>query len=245
MIGIFGSCVSRDLFEHPLLRPFLGHYAARSSVVSAVAAPVAIDEESVINPSAWQRRCVLADFAKTCFDEFAATTPEWLVIDLIDERFDLLRVGGSYVTRSSAFTAAGLEDREEFGFERVRRMSQEGCALFDQAARGFAERVLELVPPERVVLHRARWCTRYRDAAGVHPFPQPRIELCRNQNQMLSRGYDTLAAAFGGHAVEMTVDPERDLADAGHRWELEPFHYQPAYNQAAMARLQALVGVAA
>jgi uncharacterized protein DUF6270 len=108
VIGIFGSCVTRDLFDHPALRPSLGHYVARCSVVSAVADPVATDEDSVVVPSAWQRRRVLADFQKTCFAQFAASVLDRLVIDLIDERFDLLRVDGSYVTRSSAFDAGKL-----------------------------------------------------------------------------------------------------------------------------------------
>jgi len=244
VIGIFGSCVTRDLFEHPSLRPLLGHYAARSSVISAVAAPVAIDEQSVVIPSAWQRRCVLADFGKTCFGQFATAPPEWLVIDLIDERFDLLRVDDSYVTRSSAFAAAGLEERGEFCFQLVRRMSEEGCELFDAAAQTFAQRVLELVPADRVVLHRALWCTRYRDGADVNEFPERRLELCRLQNAMLTRGYDALAAAFCGRAVEITVDAHRRLADAGHRWQLEPFHYEASYNEHAVDCLRALVEAA-
>lgn len=233
MIGIFGSCVTRDLFEHPALRQSLGHYAARCSMISAVADPVAIDEDSVAIPSAWQRRCVMADFQKTCFAQFAAGRLERLVIDLIDERFDLLRVNGSYVTRSSAFDAGRLGERTDFEFETVKRMSAEGCLLFERAAPLFAERVLEMLPAERVVLHRALWCTHYRDGADIHPFPEARLELCLRQNEMLTHGYDALAAAFGGRALEIRVEPERQLADARHRWQLEPFHYEQSYNDHA------------
>lgn len=241
MIGIFGSCVSRDLFEDPALRPMLGPYAARSSVISAVAPPVPIREETVVLPSAWQRRCVLADFHKTHFSQLADQRPRWIVIDLIDERFDLLRVDGSYVTRSSAFEAAGLGDRDDFGFELVRRMSAEGCALFEQAARGFAERILGVVPPHRVVLHRALWCTRYSANGEVREFDEPRLALCHRQNAMLNHGYDVLAEAFAGHTAVIEVDPDRHLADAGHRWQLEPFHYDSAYNNSAIERLRGIV----
>lgn len=239
-VAIFGSCVSRDLFEEPALRPALGPYLARSSVVSVVAPPVAIDPERIAIDSAWQRRCLLADFRKTFFSSLTEARPQWLVVDLIDERFNLLRGAESFVTRSSAFQAAGLDDAE-LGLEPVQRMSELGCALFDAAAEDFAARVSEVVPPERVVLHRALWCTRYRDGGEVLPFPAARLELCRRQNAMLERGYDALEEAFGGCATSIRLDPERELADAGHRWELEPYHYAPGYNRAAAARLHALV----
>ena len=161
-----------------MLRPALGHYGARSSVISAVAAPVAIDPARVVISSEWQRRCVLADFGKTFFASLEGTRPDWLVIDLIDERFDVLCTSASFVTRSSAFQAAGLDDASDLGVQPVRRMSPDGCELFDGAASDFAAHVLELVPRERIVLHRALWCTRFIRDGAVHAFPDERRQLC-------------------------------------------------------------------
>lgn len=238
-VAIFGSCVSRDLFESDVLRPSLGLYAARCSVVSAVAPPVSIDADRVELPSAWQRRCVLADFEKSFFHSLAGVRPDWLVIDLIDERFDLLRGAGSFVTRSSAFTAAGLDGTD--GFEFLRRASPEGCELFDRAAGEFADRVTAILPPDRVVVHRALWCTHYRSDGEVLAFPEPRLTKCRAQNVMLSRGYDALSTAFGEQANIIAVDPEVHLADGAHRWGLEPYHYERAYNDEGIGRLRSLL----
>lgn len=242
--GIFGSCVTRDLFEDPALRPTLGPYFARCSVVSAVAPPVAIDPRRVVLSSDWQRRCVLADFQKTFFEALAATPPDWLVIDLIDERFDILCATESFVTRSSAFQAAGLDAAPELDLHPLKRMSSQGCELFELAAPDFAARVTSIVPAAQVVIHRALWCTRYRSNGDVLEFPPERLDLCHRQNEMLNRGYDMLETAFGGRAVTLVLDPSRQLADAGHRWELEPFHYEPAYNDDARGRLRRLFGLA-
>jgi hypothetical protein len=236
-VAIFGSCVSRDLFEHPSLRASLVHYGARSSMVSAVARPVAIDPARVALTSAFQRRCVLADFAKTFFASLADARPDWLVIDLVDERFDLLQTQGSYVTRSSAFDAADLERRAGLEFETVRRMWGQGRALFDHAAGQFAERVTRTVPADRVVIHRALWCTSYRHNGDVLRFAPDRLELCRLQNDMLQQAYDRLERAFYGRARVIRVDPNTHHADAHHRWQLEPYHYEPAYNAEATERL--------
>lgn len=244
-VAVFGSCVSRDLFEDRRLRPLLGHYGARSSVISAVAAPVPIAPERIAISSEWQRRQVLADFGKTFFSSLEYRRPDWLVIDLIDERFDVLcTTGGSFVTRSSAFQAAGLDDADDLGLQPVRRMSPDGRTLFAHAAPAFAQRVLELIPRERIVLHRALWCTRFARDGAVHDFSEERRQLSELQNAMLTDGYDVLEEAFGGVGATIHVDPRRHLADAHHRWELEPYHYASAYNAYAAEELRQLTGTA-
>ncbi|UGS35720.1 DUF6270 domain-containing protein [Capillimicrobium parvum] len=239
-VAIFGSCVTRDVFEDPALRPSLGHYTARSSVISAVAPPLPVDEERVVLDSPFQRRCVLADLHKTFFDSLAEDPPDLLIVDLIDERFDLLAGAGTVVTVSSALQAAGLGENLHPDMRPLRRMSERGCELFAAAAPVFAARVTEIVPPERVILHRALWSLHYTDGERVHPFPDARLELCRLQNDMLDRSYDALADAFGAGVETLQLDPAEHLADAGHRWELEPFHYEASYNREAARRLQEL-----
>jgi hypothetical protein len=242
--AIFGSCVSRDLFEEPTLRKVLGNYAARSSVISAVAPPLPIDEERVVLPSAWQRRCVLADFQKTFLTSLREERPEWLVVDLIDERFDLLRTSETCVTHSSALAAAGLSTAPEFEFEPVRRMSSTGFSLFQSAAIDFAQQVVEVIPAERVVLHRALWSTDYRADGERNAFAGERRLLCEQQNAMLTAGYDALACAFDDRAISIERDPERHVADAHHRWGLEPYHYEETYNAFASDQLCTAFGLA-
>ena len=121
-IGIFGSCVTRDLFEDPAVRPSLARYTSRSSLISAVAQPVALDAERVRLDSSFQRRCVIEDFGKRFLAELASERLDWLVVDLIDERFDVLRTPSSFVTRSSAYQSAGLDEN---GYACIRRLTGE------------------------------------------------------------------------------------------------------------------------
>ena len=242
-IGIFGSCVTRDLFEDPDIRPALGQYTSRTTLRSVVAEPVPIDPKLVRLDSAFQRRCVLEDFAKTFFEQLAADPPDFLVIDLIDERFELLRTQtGSWVTRSSAFVSAGLDDAPGFAFERVRRLTGEAAALVLEAIPVFTERLTAIVPPERVILHRAFWLTSFRRDGELHAFPDDRTTFANHQNAALRHAYDALAKALGRRAPEIALDPDAYAADAHHKWDLEPFHYEPAYNAAAVARLRELSG---
>ena len=240
-IGIFGSCVTRDLFEDPAMRPALARYASRCSLISAVAAPVALDPERVRLDSAFQRRCVIEDFDKCFLAKLEHERLDWLVVDLIDERFDVLRTPESYVTCSSAYQGAGLADDDGFG--RVRRLTGEAGQLVEDAAREFAERVTAVLPAERVIVHRARWMTRYRDGEALHDFAPDRVDFANHHNAALDHAYDVLEQHLGGGAHTIAFDDGRFAADARHRWDLEPYHYEPAYNAAALERLRAVSGV--
>ena len=241
-IGIFGSCVTRDLFETSALRPALRHYASRSSVISVVAEPVPLDPALVRLESAFQRRCVLEDFAKSFWTQLEQSGSDWLLIDLIDERFEVLLTHGSCVTRSSAFLGAGLDGTLGAQLTPVRRLTAEADALLEDAVAAFAARVTELIAPERVVIHRAGWMTRYRDGGEVVAFPDDRAAFGERHNAALDSGYDCLQAHLGA-APTIALGRERFAADAAHRWTLEPYHYEPAYNAEARDRLRTLIGV--
>ena len=242
-IGIFGSCVTRDLFEDPELRPALGQYTSRTTLASIVAEPVPIDPALVRLDSAFQRRCVLEDFAKTFFEQLAKDPPDFLVVDLIDERFELVRTDRSLVTRSSAFVSAGLDHAPGLaGQERVKRLTGEAAQMVVDAIPAFTERLTEILPPERVILHRAFWLTSFRRDGQTYRFPQDRVAFANHQNAALRHAYDALAKSLGRKAPEIALDPDAYAADAHHKWDLEPFHYEPDYNAAAVARLRELTG---
>lgn len=243
-IAIFGSCVTRDLFEDAALRPAMVHYASRSSVISVVADPVPLREEEVVLESAYQRRAVLADCHKTFFPDLAALDPDWVVVDLVDERFHLLRTEGSFITESSAFAAAGLRSSDRFAScVTLHRLTGEAEQLFEAASTTFVERLTRIVPPERVILHRGLWLTRFRHGDAVEDFPEPRLTYARQNNGALMKQYDLLAERLGGRAHVTGPDPERHMADHDHKWALEPFHYEQAYNEAAIATIRELTAV--
>jgi len=242
-VSIFGSCVTRDLFEDPALRPTLAQYASRSSIVSAVADPVAVDERRVHLDSAFQLRCLLEDFNKTFFRNLQETRPDWLVLDLIDERFNLLRTPGSYLTRSSAFLNAGLDDGLDLDVAELPRLTEDTMMMLDGAIAEFVARVLAVVPAERIILHRAWWMTRYVCDGRIVAFPDDRATFAERHNAALLRAYATVERRLGPAAPTIDFGQDRFVADAAHRWDLEPFHYEVGYNAAAVAEVRRLIGV--
>ena len=240
-VAIFGSCVTRDLFEPAIAGLELVLYGSRSSLISACAPPVAIAEDAVVLESRFQRRCVVEDFRKTFLTRLEEAEPDWLVIDLIDERFNALATGGSFVTRSSEFVRAGLDTLPGVELTPVTRRDPRLPELYRSACRAFAERVSAVLAPDHVILHQARWCRRFRDRTGVHDFPIARAAYCAEMNRLLELIHAELVQAFDGRPRELAVAPETALADGEHHWGLEPYHYDAAYNQAARDGLRRLV----
>lgn len=240
-VAIFGSCVTRDLFEPAIPEVELVLYGSRSSLISVCAPPVAIEEDAVRLESRFQRRCVMEDFRKTFLTRLEEAAPDWLVIDLIDERFNVLATGSSFVTRSSEFVRAGLDAWAGAELAPVDRHDARLPQLYRSACHAFAQRVSAILPPDHVILHRARWCPRFRDATGVHDFPPARGAYCAQMNRLLDLIHAELVDAFGGQARELSITPEDALADGEHHWGLEPYHYDAAYNQAAREGLRGLV----
>jgi hypothetical protein len=240
-VAIFGSCVTRDVFEPAIPDVELVLYGSRSSLISVIALPVAIEEAAVRLESSFQRRCVVEDFRKTFLTRLEEAAPQWLIIDLIDERFNVLSTDGSFVTRSSEFVRAGLDGLPGTELTPVTHRDPRLPELYRSACRAFAERVSTVLPPEHVILHRARWCRRFRDATGVHDFPINRAAYCGEMNRLLDLIHAELVQAFSGRPLELAVAPETAMADGEHHWGLEPYHYDAAYQRAAREGLRRLV----
>ena len=80
---------------------FLKSYFARQSIVSAVSNPVACKLEDINLESSFQKRQVYNDLSKNAFQQLSQDDSEFLLIDLIDERFSLLEYENSIITKST------------------------------------------------------------------------------------------------------------------------------------------------
>src|SRR4051794_20901336 len=106
--AILGSCVTRDLLEGTNDVELVAYFA-RTSVVSAVSAPLTAPISALKGPSAFRHRMVMADLRKTALSEIGELEFDQLIVDLIDERLPLLRYGNTIITQSWEFEEAQLE----------------------------------------------------------------------------------------------------------------------------------------
>lgn len=241
-LSIFGSCVSRDVLECEANQERaiqLKTYVARQSIVSAVSQPVPCDARRIQLKSAFQRRMVLCDFQKTSFDLFTGDGSQYILVDLIDERFDLMKIGRAYITLSDEAEASGITRdyliEKRFGIgsacvkkKRLRSHYYVDARRLEEYIRDFAERLKNIYPEERILLHRAKMQDYYLNSDGsVRRFPLNHLYNNARINRLLDYMYDYLESCLP-HAPVIDFSGLY-YADQNHKWGLSPMHYQKEY----------------
>jgi hypothetical protein len=227
-LSVLGSCVTGDpLFSAPAGIELVS-YQARTSLVSLNSPPVELAEDALEWPSGFAKRCVLADFRKTVLQNLKRSEPDAVVFDFIDERFDLLRCGASYVVLSEPLCQAGYPGRIPLVFERIERLSAEAFRLWRQSCHAIGDQLLALFPATPLILHRCWWAAEYREGDLVRSFDAKKLKEIAAMNEMLAEYYTLFKRAVPGlQTVEIDL-PRR--ADAAHKFGLAPYHFEADYN---------------
>ena len=215
-ISIHGSCVTRDLAEFHDYEVL--HYQARSSLCTKSGESIDYDSEKLSNiQSKFQRRMVEWDLNKKSFSSYNA---DCIIIDLIDERFDVFTSESAHATRSQAFFQSGVLSTMKGDFKRINRGSEDYFDLFRLGTQKFSNFI-----DRPVILHNARWASTYRKDEQVHDFEnQEKIQF---ENELLN---DLTKIVTEEIAVESIIDSQTNLiADSTHKWGLANFHYIPEY----------------
>lgn len=250
-VAIIGSCITRDIW--PILEEPAPEllYLSRTSLPSLVSAPVEGLEPIADQPhggiSRSQRNSVLADLQKTALASLAAFEPSHIILDFIDERYDLLQVGGSVITHSWDLKESGyLEQPWAKAARRIPRTSDEARALWRTAAPAFVEALRRHgLLKARIILHEAQWARTYLDTEGRRQELPDALQVWEGLPASLSEHNALLADTQGRvdeliHGlVRVKADPKVLIADERHRWGLSPFHYIPDYYRDVLRQLKA------
>lgn len=238
---ILGSCVSRDILNFAGTGAItLADYFARSSLASIGSAPFYLDDAHYARiTSDFQRRMVRRDLEKTLLHELARRQDiDFIVIDLIDERFDLYEAApGSVVTVSSEFLATGLVRPEDRASDRWIRSGSERHRELWKVGLAHLFAVLEKNGnADRVVVNKVFWADRMED--GV-PLAVEDEQQRAAANNLLAWMYEELAQYVPSQRW-MTFSDDVLRSNATHRWGIAPFHYADAYYARALSQLTRL-----
>ena len=246
-VAIIGSCITRDLW------PIRGEaerllYVSRTSLASLFAAPVKGVRVAAEPPrplGRHQHQALVADLAKTALAELVAFRPTHLIFDLIDERFDLLSVGGTTCAHSWELEVSGYLSQKAFAGARPIPRLSDGCHRLWSRGAGEMAALIRATPLSQatLILHSARWAEQARQGRRLAPLPPHetragRPERTADHNRLLAAYEAELLSVMPG--MQVVAAPEHRFADPAHRWGLSPFHYVPAYYEAIWTQLAAL-----
>ncbi|MGE8463281.1 MAG: DUF6270 domain-containing protein [Pseudomonas capeferrum] len=235
---IYGSCVSRDIFNLEESRNFkITDYFARSSM--ATLCSTAYENTKALDriPSAFRRRMVAYDFSKQLLAvPHKIKKAHTILIDLIDERFDLIALpSGEIITNSSELAESGLlEESSVNGFRLIPHGSNERRELWLKGMLTFLDLMKQHNKLDRVIVNKVFWASRF-ETESTTDFPVD-FESINQANRELEWMYDRLNDELDPSQF-LNFDSNLLSADEFHRWGASPFHYSERYYKEALAQI--------
>ncbi|WP_296250157.1 DUF6270 domain-containing protein [uncultured Stenotrophomonas sp.] len=229
-VFVLGSCVSRDALELVSAEFEIVAYIARTSMASIGVPPVC---EAPVRgladrlPSAFQRKMLLNDLNKSTLSAITETEHDLLLLDFIDERFDLVCCDDTMFSLTGELQHAGLEVEDS---ELILAGSD---IFFSHWTAGF-ERFLDKVEhPERIVLNKAYWAEYFPDGTVVSS-----QQWIRKSNLFLQKLYDIVDARIS--LATICYPGNLVLADPAHKWGKAPYHYAQCFYEHTVGSLRAI-----
>jgi hypothetical protein len=183
--------------------------------------------------SDFQRRMVQRDLDKTFLHDLVKRRDfDFIVIDLIDERFDLYEASPrSVVTVSSEFLMTGLVKPSDRSSERwIRSGTERHRELWKSGVRRLFTVLAKHGLAERVIINKVFWAERMEDGT---PLPAQHEKQRKEANSLLAWMYQELAQ-YVPERRWMTFSDEVLRANPSHRWGIAAFHYSDDYYKKAL-----------
>jgi len=187
--------------------------------------------------------------------------PEFLFIDLIEERFDILQLGESFVTLSDAFegakfigdlsaihppaqTEAGKSTvEEELTAEELIRFGQviargSACCtdLWQQACQKMVKETQRICPDIRFVIIENYLCETVGNLKSRKPFEN--TEYIRKTNSILEHYYSYLKGLLPDAAVVSPAEDDLYFTDEKYEYGAIPSHLNEIENQKIAAKIE-------
>jgi 16S rRNA G966 N2-methylase RsmD/peptidoglycan/xylan/chitin deacetylase (PgdA/CDA1 family) len=220
---IFGSCVSRDAFgQHNGGLYRLETYVARSSLGSALGrVPMqGINLEKIESP--FQRRMVEIDTSKSLEALLLASKADIILIDMIDERFDLFQSpSGAVCTVSNELRSSGFQPDPVTGTV-IKSGSEAFYLMWEQGWQAFIAILKKKSLLPRLRINQIFWSPTHEDGSPFRVGYLP-ADILR-ANQFLQRLYQRMERDLdASHFI--SFPKELMLASLNHRWGSSPFHF--------------------
>ncbi len=211
--------MTRDVWGITPPTPFF--FAARTSFITMrFPLKAEIPYDALKWNGEWPKRCCQRDNEGTTLAELQAYRPDVLVLDFIDERYDLVEQDGKYLLATIDYVMSGVEvpaltDRLEVS------------SLWETSMQWF----VDSIRPTPVILHRAPWATFEADDSPANKTQQlyaGKSVSVQSYHQLMESMYDRFLD-YMPEALPITVNPLYHKRDRSHMWGPAPFHYVKDY----------------
>jgi hypothetical protein len=242
-IAILGSCVTRDAFGFfPQDDVEITVFVARTSFISLYSPPlpITLEKADITAETNFERNCIHADLFKTNLPRLQAASFDYLLLDLMEERHNLIKCGDTYILDTLPLRESGVIERLP-PFVLIDRLKSATTKLWDESAARFVGFLhAQGISAERVILHESGFARRYRIGEEDTDFTEFEAHSYDKYGALLHRYHMHFAAALPGlHRI--AIEPELLVGNGAHKWGRAPFHYIDAYYARFLEKFRAIV----
>lgn len=224
-VFILGSCVSRDAFELNEAKDFsIVSYLARTSFASAFHDHQVQDLDLSRIPSSFQHRMVESDLKKNASNVLVQSRFDWLVIDLIDERFNI------FVSDNNEIFTLSPELINNCSVDKVGRVVQSNTDEFFEFWKSGWDKFIILAKKynflQKILINKVFWTN--KTSAGQSVLSNNYQAWIDKNNMWLDRLYNYIEKNQDIRVLEYNKTLLK--ADSDHKWGLQSYHYdKPVY----------------
>ncbi|MDQ6600383.1 DUF6270 domain-containing protein [Bacillus salipaludis] len=238
ILNLLGSCVTRDAFSNKD-KFSIKNYFARTSFASLVSEPIKVDLDDISLNSNFQKKSVYQDLNKSILNTLIEEPSDYLIIDLIDERFNLVQINNSIITMSNELKGSGLLDK--FNYVEINRFENNVFDLWKKSVDECFNAIFKVYDPSQVILHKTIWREKYLDKSGeIKSFSPSMINGIKKQNNLLISYYEYIESFITKiNIIDMTdIDL---LSSENHIWGLSPYHFEDKYYEIFNNKLNEII----
>ncbi len=211
-----------------------------SSIISVIgdAAP---DSDSFRHKNKYREIMLERERLCTVWDTVEQIKPDYLFIDLLEERFDVTFYRGRYYTMSDAWdgrvNGVCSSDAELTG--KVARNSSLGMGLWERAAEGFVQKLRRLSPETQIVIVENYLSTKHGDVRKQQEFDD--AARIQKQNGLLKKYYDYLEGLCPEAVIIRPSGDSLYFTDDQYEYGAIPSHLNEVMNQRIAGMIQAVL----
>ena len=244
-VNIHGSCVTRDSFEEAMSKYDIEivKYVSRNSIFSVICDPLSINKEDYTASKPYLSRMIAVDFKKELFSYLKNNPTDYLIIDLIDERFKLLKfvsdkqmviTDSSNFRQSDILTNHPLYSTLDYYLIDTAMMSD---SLLLRGINEYCRRIMQIYSSDQIIINEAYLAGHYIGKDGdIHKFKDTEIQEYRKLNEKLKKMYSALIRALHIPDFHIIKQPKSCYASETQKWGLAPFHYFAPYYENVVER---------
>lgn len=221
-ILIYGSCVSRDALEFDTIKKInLKGYFARSSLASSMCEVnvTGISTEKI--SSSFQRKMVESDLSKELHKVISEDEYDLLLLDFIDERFDLwISPNGGVCTLSNELLQSGfIPPRNEI----IKSGSELWFSYWESGWVTLLDTLNQTGKIKKLLINEVYWSE--KTVNGSDYLPTYSTVGINAANNTLKRIYERIKCDIS-EAQFIKFNAAELIGAESHKWGKSPFHYQ-------------------